>query len=116
MNEWPILPVPRVGDTAAIRQLLQVDQLREDGAVTLSEISSSYTEDMLMGRGPDGKPIPRDEWVYYEITWYGTDGKPSQRRRYVPDGLPSYMPESAQWTINLKRAPNEDRERDGTPR
>lgn len=115
VKEWPILPAPRVGDTAAIRQLLDPDQVRETGSVTLTEISSTYTEDVLLGRGTEGKPIPRDEWVYYEITWYGPDGKAGQKRRYVPDGSPSYNPERAEWSINLMRA-HEDRERDGTPR
>ena len=106
---WPILPIPKVGDASSLAQLISPDQLRETGTIIITEISNAYTEDTLLGR-PDGKPLPPDEWVFWEIAWVDAHGKCGQPRRFVPMGTPSYVPGSAEWQVTLVKA-NEDRER-----
>lgn len=113
--EWPILPTPKLGDLSGLTQILNPDQLRELGTVQLSGISHEYTEDMLLGRGPQGLAIPPDEVVFYEVRWLDANGVPTQRRRFVCSSAPSYRPESAEWVVTLTRAPV-DRGRDGIPR
>lgn len=106
---WPILPIPKVGDASSLTQLLSADQLRETGTIIVSEISNAYSEDTLLGR-PDGKPLPPDEWVFWEIAWVGPDGRCGQPRRFNVQGAPTYIPGTAEWQITLVRS-HEDRER-----
>lgn len=104
-GEWPILPVPKVGDLTALSEILSADQLREVGTVVLSEISLQYSEHMLLGRGQDGAPIPNGETVFYEIAYLDGHGRVTVRRRFVRSSAPYARPESAEWVINLTRAP-----------
>lgn len=110
VGRWEILPLPRVQGMGAIKQILGPDQLREMGSLTVAEISSVYTEDMLLGRGTDGRPIGADEVVFYEVAWIGADGVCGEARRFNIDGVPEYVPATAEWVITLRRAPD-DRER-----
>lgn len=112
VGEWQILPTPKVSGMGALSELLNSDQLREMGTIMLSEISISYTEDMLLGRGPDGVAIGQDETVFYEVRWLAPNGSVTQRRRFVSSSPPDLRAESAEWVITLTRAPH-DRERGG---
>lgn len=113
--QWSILPTPKIGDMSGVKQLITPDQLRETGTMIVTEISNAYTEDMLMGRGPAGGNVGRDEVVFYEVAWIDGDGCVGEARRFVLDGAPTYIPESAQWQVTLMRA-HDDRDRNGTPR
>lgn len=113
--EYPILPTPRIGDLSSLQDVVGADQLREMGTVILSEISLCYTEDMLVGRGPDGTPIPPDEVMFYEIKYLDGNGEATQRRRFVPNGPPSADHQRAQWSLVLTRA-HGDRNRAGALR
>lgn len=115
VKEWPILPVPKMGDLTAVQEIVSADQLREVGTVLLSEISLSYSEDVLLGRGPDGSPVPADEVVFYEVRFLDAAGRETQRRRFVPASAPFARTETAEWTITLARAPV-DRDRRGGAR
>lgn len=110
--EWPILPTPKIIDMGALSQVLNADQLREAGTITLEEISITYSEDVLLGRGADGSPIPPDETVFWEIRFVDGTGKPTQRRRFVPINAPSADMTKAMWTVSLMRQPI-DRDRGG---
>lgn len=110
VGQWPILPTPKIGDLTAISQVLDADQLREQGQVLLSEISLSYSEDMLLGRGEDGSPIPPGDAVFYEIRYFDAQGRSTTRMRFVAASRPSANTERGEWTILLVRAPW-DRER-----
>lgn len=107
---WKIKPAPKVVDMAGLQEVLSADQLRELGTVMITGISRAYTEDMLLGRGEDGSPIPPDELVFYEIEYLSIT--PRQRRRFVVNGAPFYRPETAEWVVTLARAPV-DRDRRG---
>lgn len=113
--EWPLLPTPKVMDMTGVQQILDADSITELGLITLSGISLQYTEDVLLGRGEQGLPIPPDENVFYEIRSLDINGKPTARRRFVSVSAPTMRSESAEWTINLSRAP-QDRGRNGLPR
>jgi hypothetical protein len=115
VGEWCILPVPRVSDLTALTEVLAPDQLREAGTVVLSEISLAYSEQVLLGRGEGGEPIPRGETVYYEIALLDGAGRVTLRRRFLAASAPYAKAETAEWVINLVRAPW-DRDADGTPR
>lgn len=115
VREWPILPVPKVGDLTALTEILAPDQLREAGTIVLSEISLAYSEMILLGRGESGDPIPKGETVYYEIRHLDGAGRVTLRRRFVAASAPYAKTETAEWIINLVRAPW-DRDADGTPR
>jgi hypothetical protein len=115
VHEWPILPTPKLGDMTGLQEILAPDQLRETGSLQLTEVSLRYSEDMLLGRGPNGDPIPPDEVVFYEIRFLDGAGRVTQRRRFVSSSAPNPDPARAQWTINLTRAPH-DRARNGALR
>lgn len=104
-GSWPILPVPKVGDLTALTEILSADQLREVGTVVLSEISLAYSEQVLLGRGERGEPIPPGETVFYEIAHLDGGGRVTVRRRFVRASAPYAKSESAEWVINLMRAP-----------
>lgn len=115
LNEWPILPTPKMGDLTGLQEYVDADQLRELGTIMLTEISLSYTEDMLLGRGPDGTPVPSSEVVFYEVRFLDGSGRVTQRRRFVPASAPNADMTRAQWTLSLARAYG-DRDRFGGPR
>ncbi len=113
--EWKLLPTPKVADLSGIGEILDADQLREQGSVMLSGISRSYSEDMLLGRGPTGAPVPAGETVFFEVRYLDIAGRVTQRMRFVAASRPSANVERAEWTISLQRAPW-DRGRDGVLR
>lgn len=113
--EWCLLPTPKIADLSGISEILDADQLREQGTVMLSGISRSYSEDMLLGRGPKGDPIPHGETVFYEIRYLDISGRVTQRMRFVGASRPSANVERAEWTLTLQRAPW-DRDRSGVLR
>jgi hypothetical protein len=107
---WKIRPSPKVMDMSGLQEVLSADQLRELGTVMITGISRAYTEDVLLGRGEDGSPIPNDEIVFYEITFLSVT--PRQHRRFVVSAAPFYRAETAEWVVTLTRAPV-DRDRRG---
>jgi len=113
IGEWRIVPTPRVGDLTGITESLAPDQLREQGTILLAEISLAYTEDMLLGRGESGAPIPSNEVVFYEVR--DLLAPTGARRRFVPQSAPYHDGAPATWSIVLLRAPW-DRSREGTLR
>lgn len=116
VGEWCILPVPKVSDLTALTEIVAPDQLREVGSIVLSEISLSYSEMVLLGRGENGEPIARGETVYFEIAHLDGAGRVTVRRRFVASSAPYARPETAEWVINLVRASWDRDAADGTPR
>jgi len=116
VGEWCILPVPKVSDLTALTEIVAPDQLREVGSIVLSEISLSYSEMVLLGRGEAGEPIARGETVYYEIAHLDGAGRVTVRRRFLAGSAPYARAETAEWVINLVRAPWDRDAADGTPR
>jgi hypothetical protein len=115
VGEWVLLPTPRISDLTAIAETLDADQLRESGTIMLSEVSLSYSESVLMGRGESGNAIPPGELFFYEIRYLDVAGRTTMRRRFQTSSAPTADMARAMWTINLARAPW-DRDRGGTLR
>lgn len=115
LNEWQLLPTPKLGDLSAIGEVLDADQLREMGSVLLTQVSLSYSEDMLLGRGETGAPIPPGETVFYEIRHVDGNGRTTSRSRFVAASKPYADTGQGQWVITLARAPW-DRDRAGVLR
>lgn len=115
IGEWILLPNPKIGDLSGLSEILDSDQLREMGSVMLSEVSLSYSENLLACRGEGGGPIPSGETVFYEVRYLDGTGRVTARRRFVPSSPPFADMAQAMWTVNLTRAPW-DRDRGGTLR
>lgn len=112
--EAPILPTPLISDLSGLTEIVQPVGLDEVGAIVVSEVSGSYTEDYLLGRGSAGESIPADEQFYYEIEFPRPGNQPGERRRFFPRSAPTYQPARFQWTVTLERS-HEDRSRSGEP-
>lgn len=115
IGEWQLLPTPKIGDLSAIGEVLDADQLREMGQVLLTQVSLAYSEDMLLGRGETGAPIPPSETVFYEIRHVDKLGRVTSRSRFVTSSKPYADTGQGQWVITLARAPW-DRDRAGVLR
>lgn len=108
-----ILPVPKLSELDALSDTLQAIGLDEVGTITMSEISSRYTEEFLRGYDDDGTPAPRDENVYYEIEFIRPDSGLSDKRRFYPVSAPWLdLTGSLGWQLKLERS-HEDRTRTG---
>jgi hypothetical protein len=98
VSERPVLPVPAVGDLAGLVRQLTAAQVDDMGTVVMSEISAAYTEDDVLLRPRDGKPLPANEAVYYEIRWAGI----GKRHRFAPvGGSASFKADTAEWVVTL---------------
>lgn len=112
LSEEVILPNPKVVNYDALTQFVNPIGANEDGDIEVIQIPTRYTEEQLLGRGPNGEEIPIDIEFFWEVEFPRPDGGPPQIRRFVPRGVPSYKPGSLQWTLRLTKA-NEDRGTDG---
>lgn len=115
LSELLLLPTPKISDMSGLRAVLNLSGLDEVGDIQLSEVSARFTEDQLRGYGEDGAPPAKNENVYYEIEFVRTDGRDSDRRRFVVATAPNNVPDNVEWVISLKRARG-DRLRDGSVR
>lgn len=114
IHETDILPTPLVVDMRSLAEVVTAVGVEENGTVQLQQISGRYTEEMLLGLGPDGSPVAPNETVYYEIEFFRRDGRPSERRRFLVDSMPMYNAAAIQWNVSLVGA-GENRARDGQP-
>ncbi len=114
VSELELLPTPLVVDMRGLSEMVTPVGVNEQGIVQLQYISGRYTEEMLLGIGSTGQPLPANETVYYEIIFFRRDGGPPERRRFVRDAVPTYNALQFQWQVNLVSA-LENRSRDGTP-
>jgi len=114
VREEMVLPTPKVSDLTDLSRELSSIGVDEVGSVRVSEISVSYGEDRLLGRGDDGTKIPDDQNFYWEIRAPQSSGD-SVRRRFVPKAAPTKDAMSFQWKISLLKV-SEDRTRGGDVR
>lgn len=115
LNEFVLLPTPKVSDLSGLMEIASSVGLDETGGVFLSEVSGRITEDQLRGLDTDGSPVPEDEQVYYEIEFQSPSNRPNARRRFALRSAPTYLAGKFQWQFRLEKA-NEDRSRSGEPR
>lgn len=109
-----LLPTPKVVDMSSLTEVITPAGMNEQGTVQLQQISGRYTEEMLVGVGPDGNQVAANEAVYYEVEFFRRDGGPSEKRRFVRDVLPFYDAGKVEWVVTLVSAVD-NRSRAGTP-
>jgi hypothetical protein len=115
VSSTALLPTPMVQDLSTLVEVASPVGLDETGAIVVSQISGSYTDDDLRFTSAEGQPPGPDEEVFYEIEYPQPGGNDSIRRRFYIRGAPYYDANQFQWTVRLERA-NEDRTRTGDPR
>lgn len=114
ISELEILPTPLVVDMRSLSEVVTAVGVEDEGMVQLQQISGRYTEEHLLGNGPNGAPPGADVNVYYEIEFFRRDGGPSEKRRFIREGIPMYLAGQVQWQITLVSA-TENRARNGSP-
>lgn len=114
IQELEIMPTPLVVDMRSLNEVVTPVGVNEQGTIQLQYISGRYTEEMLLGVGPDGTPVASNETVFYEIEFFRGDGAPGERRRFVRDSIPYYNSTQFQWLITLVSV-LENRARDRSP-
>lgn len=115
VHEMELLPTPKVVDLSSLTEMVTPIGVNEEGSVMLQKVSGRYTEETLLGVGPDGNEVAPNETVYYEVEYFRRDGRPSEKRRFVRSSAPNWLPGSVEWNIMLVSAV-ENRQRDGSPR
>ncbi len=113
IREEALLPTPKVAELSLKREVQSIG-VEETGTTRVSEISASYSEDFLLGRGPNGERIPADQSFYWEVRYPQVNGK-GVRRRYTVEGSPTLDSMKFQWVVSLQKA-SEDRTRSGNVR
>jgi len=113
-HELELLPTPLVVDLRSLSEMVTPVGVNEQGIVQLQYISGRYTEEQLIGVGPEGSPVASNETVYYEIEFFRADGGPSERRRFRLDSAPQYNSTQFQWLVTLGST-IENRARDRVP-
>lgn len=132
--EIVLLPVPEVNGLGGIGEDIDVTGNTERGGVTVSQISASFSEDILRGLLPElvdpDRPSVLQDGIqfFYEIQELREAGHvnigagacdlgptPRQpiRRKFVLVSTPTRDPYAFQWTVSLVRADGE-RKRDGS--
>lgn len=104
-----IVPTPLVRDMSAVQQVLAATGLHEDGQVSVSQISTKFAEDDLMGRTPDLQDpalqrTSRDGvQFFWEIVQDRRIDPRAIPRRFAPVSAPVLARDGLQWTITLVR-------------
>lgn len=112
VHELELLPTPKVIDMSSLIEVVTPVGINEQGVVQLQKISGRYTEEQLLGVGPNGDAVASNEAVYFEIEFFRRDGAPAERRRLQRDALPTYSASNAEWQVTLVSAiENRDRSR-----
>lgn len=100
-------PTPAVTGLGSLGEILRQVGLDEQGSVSLSGISGSYTEEELFGQDP---PPNDDEELFWEIEFLAS-GKPI-KRRFTLFGAPERRMGKLDWAVTLQRA-RRDRDEQG---
>lgn len=101
-----VLPTPKLAGLGGVQIELKELGSSEQGSIELSQISLSYSEDMLLGRAgvvPEGQPIPFDVSFFWELA-LPLGGGHSIRRRFTPSSPPERRGGSLDWLVRLIEA------------
>lgn len=110
-----LVPTPKVIDVSTLAEVVTPIGTTEIGLVQLQQVSGRYTEEFLSGVDPDGRPPAPTDDVFYEIEFFRTDGRQSDKHRFALANAPYYNATKVQWLVTLD-AQVEKRRRDGRPR
>lgn len=114
VQELELLPTPKVVSMATLTELVTPVGINEQGTIQLEQVSGRYTEEQLVGVGPDGAAVAANEAVYYEVEFFRRDGGPSELRRFQRDSIPFFDAGKVQWVVTLVSVV-ENRTRGGQP-
>jgi hypothetical protein len=127
LAEIEILPTPRLSPLSSVRKDFDAVGLTERGSITVSQVTLSLSEDILMGLLPQYRDpsFPQQLVKGVSFFWevrenrpirhtnaqtlgsdYPTD-LPGLRRKFVPVGSPNRNPYDFEWTVDLERADGE---------
>lgn len=98
-----VLPTPKLAGLGGVQIELKELGSNEQGSIELSQISLSYSEDLLLGRGgvvPEGESIPFDVSFFWELA-LPIGGGQSIRRRFTPSAPPERRGGSLDWLVRL---------------
>lgn len=132
LTEMEILPTPRVSELTGIAKDQDAVGLTERGGITVDQISSRFTEDILMGLLFEYRDESRPDTLKpgIEFFWEVQNHTPARfvtpgyegcdrltdrrqpRRRFHVSSTPHLSADGFQWTVSLVRADGE-RDRDG---
>lgn len=116
LTQEEILPVPSVQSIANLKLQLQSIGITEAGDLSVSEISTRYSEHQLRCLQADGRGFPKNEELFWEVHFLRADGEDAIRRRFVVTGVPTLNPGKMQWSVNLTRSYNDRDSVSGRPR
>jgi hypothetical protein len=86
---------------SSLTEMVTPAGVTEQGTIQLQQVSGRYTEEQLIGVGPNGDAVASNEAVYYEVEFFRRDGGPSELRRFQRDSIPFYDAGRVQWTVTL---------------
>lgn len=127
IREVEVLPTPRQTGLTGVGKSMDAMGLTERGGVTIDQISSSFSEDVLMGLIPGYRDpeCPDSLKEGLDFFWEIRDNRPAgyvtpgfegctdptdqapPRRRYHVVGVPERQPDVFQWVVALTRADGE---------
>jgi hypothetical protein len=110
-----VLPTPRVTALDNLTYGPVSTGVLPSGSVRIDRVSTTFTEDQLMGRLANGDSLPNPRDFFYEIVEDGRTSEAPARLKFRPLSNPALLPGKQMWTLMLERI-SEDRTRAGKSR
>lgn len=112
-----LVPTPVVSDLTAMQKKPLSAGVALDGNLRITEISTTYTMDVLQGwtipeKGEDQVPQPLD--FFWEVVEDGRHCDPTERKRFRVSSAPFLDVPNQQWVVMLQKMGG-DMGRDGQP-
>jgi hypothetical protein len=110
-------PTPVVSDLTALQKRPMSVGVTLDGSVRITEVSTSYTADVLAGQTipePVEDQVPQPYDFFYEIVEDGRHCNPAERKRFRLSTAPFLDAPNQQWILMLQKMSG-DMGRDGKP-
>lgn len=98
-REEPILPTPAIDDgVTGLQALAQAINGREEGQLTITEVSMHYTEEELRGG-----ELAANEAFFYEVRYIHRRDRTNVRRRFTLAKPPALAADEAAWTLTFTK-------------
>lgn len=98
-QERALLPTPMIAESnAGLDAVAEVIGGREQGGITVTEVSPLLTEAALRG-----EPLDPEEDFYFEVVHYAVNPGAPVRRRYTLSAPPSFRHDEFDWKLTLRK-------------